>query len=71
MLLALAAAVVLWWLLARWARRYQDKTGRIFPAVRVGLVLCLVLPALVWALYGAPTAMDVPSLQGFNFSAAA
>lgn len=68
MVLALAAAVVLWWLLARWARRYQDRTGKIFPAVRVGLVLCLALPALVWALYGAPTAMDVPSLQGFNFS---
>ncbi|MEJ2698813.1 MAG: amino acid ABC transporter permease [Desulfuromonadales bacterium] len=68
MLLALAAAVVLWWLITRWAHRYQDRTGKIFPAVRVGLTLCLVLPTLVWVLYGAPTAMDVPKLQGFNFS---
>jgi general L-amino acid transport system permease protein len=67
MLIALFAALASWWLLARWARRLQDLTGRTFPVVRVGLSLCLLLPALVWLAYGAPTALDVPVLRGFNF----
>ena len=67
MLIALAVAAVLWWLLARWAKKVQDRTGRIFPVVRTGLGLCLLFPALVWLAYGAPKAMDVPVLQGFNF----
>ncbi len=68
MLWALAAAVISWWMLARWAHQRQERTGRIFPVVRTGLALCLALPALVWALYGAPTIMDVPVLSGFNFT---
>jgi general L-amino acid transport system permease protein len=67
MLIALVVAVVLWRLLARWARKRQDQTGRIFPVMRSGLGLCLLLPALVWLAYGAPTALDVPVLRGFNF----
>ena len=60
--------MVLWWLIARWARQRKDRTGQEFPTLGAGLALCLALPALVWALYGAPTAMDVPVLAGFNFS---
>ena len=55
------------WFLVRWARKRQDLTGKIFPAVRVSLLLCLIMPALVWVFYGAPTAMDIPELRGFNF----
>jgi general L-amino acid transport system permease protein len=67
MLIALVVAVVLWRLVARWARRRQEMTGRTFPVMRSGLGLCLLLPALVWLVYGAPTALDVPVLRGFNF----
>ena len=67
MIMALFAALALWWGLARWAKRRLDLTGLSFPVVRAGLGLCLLLPALVWLAYGAPTALDVPSLQGFNF----
>ena len=67
MLIALFAALALWWGLARWAKRRLDLTGLSFPVVRSGLGLCLLLPALVWLAYGAPTALDMPSLQGFNF----
>jgi len=67
MLAALIAALALWWVLGRWARSRQDLTGRSFPVVRTGLSLCLLLPALVWLAYGAPTALDVPELRGFNF----
>lgn len=68
MLLGLLVAIALWWAVVRRARRVQERTGRIFPAHRVGLGGCLLLPVLIWLFYGAPTAFDVPVLRGFNFS---
>ena len=56
------------WLLNRWGYKRQDLTGQAFPAGRITAALALLLPLLVWALYGAPTAMDVPELRGFNFT---
>ncbi|NOY46546.1 MAG: amino acid ABC transporter permease [Deltaproteobacteria bacterium] len=64
---AFVAACVAVWLLRRWARKRQEATGRIFPTFRVGLALLLGLPALAWWFGGAPTAMNVPHLKGFNF----
>jgi general L-amino acid transport system permease protein len=52
---------------ARQANRKQEATGirpRVWPA---GLLLCIGLPVVVWAALGAPTALDVPTLRGFNF----
>lgn len=67
MLVALAVAVAGWWLLVHWGRKVQERSGRILPVHRSGLALCLGLPLLVWLFAGAPTQMDVPVLQGFNF----
>lgn len=67
MFIALLAGAAFWRGLAIWARRRQDRTGKIFPVVRTGLALSLLLPALVWLAYGAPIALDVPALRGFNF----
>jgi len=64
---ALLVAITGWWLLARWAHKRQDATGRIFPVIRVGLLLCVLLPVIAWLGFGAPTAMDVPRFSGFNF----
>ncbi|MEW6486634.1 MAG: amino acid ABC transporter permease [Thermodesulfobacteriota bacterium] len=55
------------WTLRRWAYRRQDRTGRAFPVVQASLALLLGVPGLVWVAYGAPAAMDVPHLAGFNF----
>jgi len=55
------------YLLRRWARKRQDRTGRIFPMVRVGAAILIGLPLLTWWLAGAPTEMNVPALKGFNF----
>lgn len=55
------------WGVRRWARKRQDRTGKIFPTFRVSLALILGLPLVAWWLGGAPTALDVPRLQGFNF----
>ena len=64
---ALAVALLLTVLLRRWARIRQDKTGRRFPVWSVGSGLFIVLPFIAWIAAGAPTAMNVPHLQGFNF----
>jgi len=68
MFIALLIALVGCWFLARWASRRQDRTGKIFPVVRAWIALCLGLPLLAWGLWGAPTAMNIPHLRGFNFS---
>ncbi|WP_139249369.1 amino acid ABC transporter permease [Malonomonas rubra] len=53
--------------LNRWGHKRQDLTGQSFPALRITAAAAILLPGLVWLLYGAPTAMDIPALRGFNF----
>ncbi len=64
----LLLVLVAGWFLNRWARKRQALTGRPFPALRLTLGLAIGLPLLIWALFGAPTAMDIPELRGFNFT---
>ncbi len=54
-------------LLRKWARRRQERTGRLFPVIRVSLLMVLGLPIGVWIVGGAPLSMSVPALTGFNF----
>jgi general L-amino acid transport system permease protein len=54
-------------LFARWARRAQEATGRRPPVWPVALVLLFALPAAIWAVLGAPFAVELPILHGFNF----
>ncbi|MBL8659179.1 MAG: amino acid ABC transporter permease [Rhodospirillales bacterium] len=56
------------WVFARWARAYQNRTGRIPPTLSVALGLILGLPLITYLAAGAPTAMNMPELRGFNFS---
>ena len=65
---AFVAALAIGWFLNRWGKRRQAQTGQNFPAVRVTLALSIGLPLLVWVFAGAPTAMDIPELRGFNFT---
>ena len=55
------------WFLNRWGYKRQELTGQALPAGRITAALALFAPLLVWALYGAPTAMNIPELRGFNF----
>jgi general L-amino acid transport system permease protein len=43
-------------------------TGQPFPALRLTAAAAILLPLLIWVLYGSPTAMSIPELRGFNFS---
>jgi general L-amino acid transport system permease protein len=67
MLLALVIACVTAFILRRWARKRQAKTGLAFPVFRVSIGLILGLPLITWLVSGAPTGMDIPKLTGFNF----
>ncbi|MFZ0447670.1 MAG: amino acid ABC transporter permease [Desulfatiglandaceae bacterium] len=67
MVLVFLAACVLSYFIRRWARRRQEKTGRLFPTFRVSISLIIGLPLVVWLAFGAPVKMNVPKLTGFNF----
>jgi general L-amino acid transport system permease protein len=66
--IALLAGVALAWLLSRWARARQARTGQIFPIFSSGAALIVGLPLAVFLAAGAPTALNRPGLAGFNFS---
>lgn len=63
----LALAIVLIVLLAHWARRRQDATGKIFPLGRAALGLLIVVPVLAFWISGGSLVLDRPELKGFNF----
>ena len=64
---AFLVGCVLVYVLRRWARKRQETTGKLFPVLRVCAGILLGLPMITWLLAGAPLAMDVPVLVGFNF----
>jgi len=67
MIVAFLAGCVLSYFIRRWARRRQEKTGKIFPTFRVSTSLIIGFPLVVWLAFGAPVKMNVPKLVGFNF----
>jgi len=60
-------AVVLTWVMARWAKRRQIATGQPFPVFRASLGLIIGLPLAVFLVLGAPLSFEFPELKGFNF----
>lgn len=67
MLFALLSGCVMVYLVRRWARKRQERTGKIFPTFRFGIGVISGLPVLTWVAFGAPLEMSVPRLEGFNF----
>lgn len=64
---AVVLAFVLWWVIARWAKRRQDETGQPFPVFWTGLGLVVLQPYLASLIFGSPFTWEVPRLRGFNF----
>ena len=64
---ALAGAVALAFAWHRLARRRQRATGAQWPVFWPSLALLVALPVAAWWAGGAPTALDVPQLGGFDF----
>jgi general L-amino acid transport system permease protein len=48
-------------------RRRQAATGLQWPVGWPAAALVVGLPVIVWAAYGAPTALEIPKLAGFDF----
>jgi general L-amino acid transport system permease protein len=67
----IAAAIIIGclasWFIKRWAKKRQEKTGRMFPVFLLSVVIITGLPFLTWLVSGAPHKMSVPELSGFNF----
>jgi general L-amino acid transport system permease protein len=64
---ALVAGAVLAVVWRAYARRVQMATGRQLPVGTVSAALVLGLPVLGWLASGAPTAIEIPVLEGFDF----
>jgi general L-amino acid transport system permease protein len=57
--------------LRKWSIKRLEATGQLFPHLSVGLGIILVVPFLVWLVFGAPMALNIPAIQGFNFQGGA
>jgi len=67
MLLAFLVGCVIVYVMRRWARKRQEKTGQFFPTFRVGIAIIFGLPFISWLAFGTPMKMDAPKFIGFNF----
>ncbi|HKX09521.1 MAG TPA: amino acid ABC transporter permease [Stellaceae bacterium] len=71
MLVAALIGVSLTILMARWAKRRQERTGEQFHTILAGCALILLPPLAVFLAGGAPLELDKPALAGFNFKGGA
>jgi general L-amino acid transport system permease protein len=56
------------WLIGRWARARQMRTGETFPSFRAGLAFLVVLTLAVFLVTGSPLSFDVPVKTRFNLN---
>ena len=66
--LGFLAAIVVSYLVRRWARIRQAATGQPYPVFLTSLALLVLLPLLGLALAGFPLSWDIPHKTVFNFS---
>jgi general L-amino acid transport system permease protein len=64
--IAFLAGVIAFAFYRSYARKRQQETGLQLPLAWPALALILGLPLIVWLVGGAPTALDVPKLAGFD-----
>ena len=63
---ALLAAVVLTWVIGKWAKKRQMETGQRFPVFWTGLGLILGLPILAYLVMGQPVSFEYPVAGNFG-----
>ncbi|MEP9353206.1 amino acid ABC transporter permease [Xanthobacter sp. KR7-65] len=66
-LYALIAALIISFVLARWAKKRREATGQFFPVFWATLGLVIVLPLVAYLAAGSPVTVEKPELRGFNF----
>ena len=65
--IALVVAIVGAVFFARYAKKVQEATGKIYPVFTINLGLIVLLPILVFLVAGMPITLEWPELKGFNF----
>jgi general L-amino acid transport system permease protein len=60
--------MILGYFLKRYAKKVQDESGKQIPHVLYTTLVLIILPLLIWLIGGMPLNLDIPKLQGFNFS---
>ena len=64
--IALAIGVVAAFIVSRWAKARQARTGQTFPAFGTALALVLGLPLIVFLALGAPLSFELPTSGNFG-----
>ncbi|WP_428241555.1 amino acid ABC transporter permease [Gynuella sp.] len=64
---ALVVAIISIFVIRRWAKKRQEKTGEQFPVLLTSLGIIVGLPLLAAIITGFPMGWDFPELKGFNF----
>lgn len=65
--IAFLAGVGFSWWFARYAKKVQDATGKIYPVLWISLAAIIVFPILVYFIVGSPITLEYAELKGFNF----
>ncbi|TXH75710.1 MAG: amino acid ABC transporter permease [Thiothrix sp.] len=64
---AFIAALILAFIMGRWAKARREKTGEQFPVFWTAVGIIIVLPLITFFSTGSPLNWDIPALSGFNF----
>ena len=64
---AFLLALVIAWMLLRFADHYRRSSGKALPIGVVNVAIIVGLPLAMWLAFDSPTALDYPQLKGFNF----
>lgn len=59
--IAVLLAIAIWYILNRWAKARQARTGQIFPVFWTGLAILVALPLAVFYLMGQPLIIELPT----------
>ena len=65
--IAFLIGLIATFIVSRWAKNKQIKTGQRTPVLLIALGLLVVVPLLVFFITGSPITWDLPKLAGFNF----
>ena len=64
---ALFVAVCFIYFFAKWAKKVQNETGKIYPVFWISTAVFFGLPLIVFFAAGSPLSFNYPVLKGFNF----
>ncbi|MFD2207448.1 amino acid ABC transporter permease [Kiloniella antarctica] len=65
--IALVIGLVASFVFAKWARKTQEATGKIYPVFLINVAMILGLPLLAFSVMGFPLDFAYAELKGFNF----